>query len=184
MRVCVLHALDSMRKISSVHLYVFSGKEGGNKREKKLSHSPSPPPPPPPPSPTLLRLLFSVLPWLWLGRDCSDKFNRGRGWGGAGGCRQERKKKTPSARLFSPHSVMEMRFSISLHLKYLNTSLLRIALPCLLTHFLPHKCSVVASAAAAAAADADAEPGMNFELLCLHREIRFPTNRVKCELSY
>lgn len=88
------------------------------------------PVPPPPPHPSLP----SPLPWLLAcpSHDCSDKFNPekwGWGWYLLPDC-------------FS-WSVMEMRFSISLHLKYLNTSLLRMRLSGLLAHFPAWKCSVV-----------------------------------------
>lgn len=55
---------------------------------------------------------------------------------------QQKKRKHLLTDCF-PCSVMEMRFSISLHLQYLNTSFLRIGLSGLLTIFLPYKCCVV-----------------------------------------
>lgn len=59
-----------------------------------------------------------------------------------------------------PCSVMEMRFSISLHRQYLNTSLLKIGLSSLLTRFLPYKCSVILQSL------------VEFLSMCLHKDIR------------
>lgn len=114
-----------------------------------------------PPRPTSPPPCPSMLPWLQHSHDCSDKFNPGAGGGVA-----------PSVPDCFSCSVMEMQFPISLHLKYLNTSLLGMRLSGLLAHFPPYKCCVVLQSLD------------EFQLLCRHPEIRFSTNRGKCELCY
>lgn len=109
------------RKIGQVHLYVFWKGEGSHPSNALIPATPVTPTP------------FSLMPWLWLGHDCSDNSKERAG---------EKKKKKRLPDCFSC-SVMEIRFSISLHLLCFTISLPRIGLSRLLTHFLAYKCSVV-----------------------------------------